>query len=128
VVVCLSFLHSACCSHACSLLVDSPPDRRGQTARTEVRPVRRLFLRVRGSIGWRGCFSLQVVCRPSAWRMQIVHVAQVARGLSEVKARTVRFSGCTTGGSVVVFGLSARGSWTVRPNLEDRPPGASQSC
>jgi hypothetical protein len=61
-------------------------------------------------------------------------MAPIARGSSEDKARTVRFSWCGTGGSDVFFsdcplegrGLSARCSQTFSSSLADCPPGLSQ--
>jgi hypothetical protein len=45
----------------------------------------------------------------SAWSSRTVRAAPVARGLSEDPVRTVRVSGCASGGSVAINGLSARG-------------------
>jgi hypothetical protein len=75
----------------------------------------------------RGSFEVPKFCgrrfgRPSAWTSRTVRAARVAHGPSEDKARTVRSSRCASGGSVVFFGLSARGSRTVRPVPVDRPP------
>jgi hypothetical protein len=62
----------------------------------------------------RGSFEVTKFCGrwfggPFAWRSRTVYVALVARGLSEDKAQTVRYSRCATGGSVVFFRLSAQG-------------------
>jgi hypothetical protein len=48
-----------------------------------------------------------------------------------VLTRTVRFSRCSSRGSVAIFGLYARGTRTVRLVFADRPPqpcGMSGRC
>jgi hypothetical protein len=68
---------------------------------------------------------------PSARRSWTVRAAQGTLGQSAGRVRTVRISGCTSGGSFAFFGLSARGPWTVRPVSADRPPqprGPSAWC
>jgi hypothetical protein len=90
--------------------------------------VRRVFLSVFVSICvasyfWQGEFG-----RPSAWTSRIIRAAPVARGPSEDRARTVRYSRCTTGGSASFFKLSVCDPRTIRPYHADFPPGASQSC
>jgi hypothetical protein len=68
---------------------------------------------------------------PSAWTSRTVRVALVARGPSEDRARTIRYSRCVTGGSAFFFGPSVRDPRTVRPYHTDRPPdhhGLSAWC
>jgi hypothetical protein len=82
---------------------------------------------------------LQVVCRtvrvglpdrPRGGRtvrleIAVVPAARVARGPPEDQVQTVRVFGCSSGRSVAINGLSARGQRTVCPVTANRPPRVS---
>jgi hypothetical protein len=104
-------------------LADSPPGRHRQSARPYVH---RLFLHVCGSIHWRGCVSLHVVCGQSAWVSRAVRTAQVALGPSAGRVRTIRISRCGFVCSVSICGPSASQSRIVCLVTPDCSPGTLQ--
>jgi hypothetical protein len=105
-------------------LADSPPSRHRQSTWPGVRPVHRLFLRVRGSIRRRSCVLLQDVCGPSAQVSQTVRAVQVTLRPSVGRVRTVRISGCSTSCLGSFYRLSAVVSRIVRPATMDNAPQA----
>jgi hypothetical protein len=105
------------------------------TVQPVVLRVRRMFLSVFVLIHFPNCFGRERFHGPSAWTSRTVCAARVARGPYKDKARTVRLSGCSTGGSmartvrlsgcgtggsVAFFGPSAATSRTIRRLYADR--------
>jgi hypothetical protein len=69
-------------------------------------------------------FSCRVFGGRSACGLRTVRVGCVGRGQSEVSAQTVRYWGCSTGGSRVIFGRSTAAPRTVCLGSADGPLGA----